>query len=63
MASTGIDSVVLAADGCDDGVYEYDKTTLLLMEDEVLAQGWFAAGHAVPDMEDYGGGCFYGAHA
>lgn len=63
MASTGIEAAVLAADGCDDGVYEYDQTTLLLMEDEALAQGWFAAGHVVPDMGDYGGGVFYGAHA
>lgn len=50
----GINAAILAADGCDDGVYEYDKTALLMMEDEALAQVWFAVGNTIPHTDGCG---------
>lgn len=50
MASIDMTEIpeVIAADGCDDGVYE---PTTVEGEDEVFAQAWFSFGHTPEEID------------
>lgn len=50
---------VLAADGCEDGVYETEESAAL-KEDEMFAQAWFSLGHNSSEIE---GEYSYGPYA
>lgn len=55
-------SIELNNEVFDDQWQDYDDTIQSLMEDEVLAQAYLAAGHEVPDVDEtwFSQGFFYG---